>query len=142
MLSGSTTPGLNVAAWRAGRFLAAGQNVQEFPGIGQTIPASPDAGPVVAAGNGSWTLNTSTAEDFYVAVYDGSNKIVNYFDQLYHPPRLAPASIMGGAGDPTQSTHPAFAWGAAGDLYIRTDSSGPGTTVYQRRSGAWVATAV
>src|SRR5262249_58808615 len=118
------------------RLLAAGQNVQKFASVGATIPSSPDAGPVVAAGNGSWSINTSTAEDFYVAIYDGSNKIVNYFDQLYHFPRLAPASILSGAGDPTQSTHPVFAQGNNGDFFLRTDG-GAGTCVYQKRSGVW-----
>jgi hypothetical protein len=44
------------------------------------------------------------------------------------------ATLFSGAGAP------ASAQGANGDLYLRTDG-GAGTTIYQKRAGAWVATA-
>jgi hypothetical protein len=44
------------------------------------------------------------------------------------------ATLFSGAGAP------AAAQGVNGDLYLRTDG-GAGTTIYQKRAGAWVATA-
>jgi hypothetical protein len=85
------------------------------------VPLVIDSGGNVVANMGSAGLYTNGTLNAQRAIYPATPAIA----------RQTACALWAGSGAPNNSN------GSNGDIYFRSDG-GAGTTIYQRRSGAWV----
>ncbi len=124
--------GFNAAAWKASKF-PGNTSANRFPTLGQTIPANPDAGPQAIAAN-TYTLTTPTDEQYHVAIYDGSNKVVFHFLQNFEAPRYQAVPVYSGNVAP-----PSSLLAPDGSLFVNY-AGGVGARLYISSGGVWSVT--
>jgi len=104
-----------------------------FPGVGSVAPATPDAGPQAVTPGQAFTLTLPTTEDYILCFVDGSNKVLLWYRNQFHPQRPDTPTLETGNGAPT-GTRP------NPTIYVRKDGTAGSTLYWTTGNGTWTAT--